>query len=92
MGKMAVTLRKKIVAVPKGVNCTIGCSTFPLWNSLPGMFASLITGNTTIAKTHPKVTLPMAIFVASCQQTLTEPHQSAHYTTWGRLVGLADDV
>ncbi|MFN8360707.1 MAG: aldehyde dehydrogenase family protein [Candidatus Kapaibacterium sp.] len=83
MGKMAVTLRKKFVAVPKGVNCTIGCSTFPLWNSLPGMFASLITGNTTIAKTHPKVTLPMAIFVASCQQTLTELGINPHIIQLG---------
>lgn len=78
MGKMSVTLRKKFFAVPKGINCTIGCSTFPLWNSLPGMFASLITGNATIAKTHPKVTLPMAIFVASFQKTLVDLGVNPH--------------
>ncbi len=78
MGKMSVTLHKKFFAVPKGINATIGCSTFPLWNSLPGMFASLITGNATIAKTHPKVTLPMAIFVASCQQTLLDLGVNPH--------------
>lgn len=78
MGRISVTLHKKFFAVPKGINCTIGCSTFPLWNSLPGMFASLITGNVTIAKTHPKVTLPMAIFVASCQKTLADLGLNPH--------------
>jgi phenylacetic acid degradation protein paaN len=85
MGRMSVTLRKKFFAVPKGINCTIGCSTFPLWNSLPGMFASLITGNSTIAKTHPKVTLPMAIFVASCQKTLADLGVNPH------IIQLASD-
>jgi phenylacetic acid degradation protein paaN len=70
MGKFEVTLQKRFHIVPKGVNLTIGCSTFPLWNSFPGMFASLATGNTTIAKTHPGAILPMAICVASFRQTL----------------------
>jgi phenylacetic acid degradation protein paaN len=72
MGKFNVTLQKKFRTVPRGVNCTIGCSTFPVWNSLPGMFASLITGNATIAKVHPGAIYPLAVVVASFQQTLSE--------------------
>lgn len=78
MGKMEVTVQKEFVSVPKGIGVVVGCSTFPLWNSLPGMFANLITGNTTIAKTHPLSVLPMAIFVHSAQETLVslgvDPH------------------
>lgn len=70
MGKMNVTLTKKFHAVPKGINVTIGCSTFPIWNNVPGMFASLITGAATIAKAHPKAVYPIAILVASMQQSL----------------------
>ena len=70
MGKMEVVLDKRFHIVPKGVNLTIGCSTFPLWNSFPGIFASLATGNASIAKTHPGAMLPMAICVASFRQTL----------------------
>lgn len=70
MGKFEITLQKRFHIVPKGINLTIGCSTFPLWNSFPGMFASLATGNATIAKTHPGAILPMAICVASFRQTL----------------------
>ncbi len=72
MGKMQVTLQKSFHVRPKGVNVTIGCSTFPVWNSLPGMFASLISGAATIAKAHTKVVYPIAIVVASMQQSLKE--------------------
>ncbi|HYF02825.1 MAG TPA: aldehyde dehydrogenase family protein, partial [Patescibacteria group bacterium] len=54
MGRMRVTLEKNFYAVPKGIGVVIGCSTFPIWNNVPGMFADLITGNVTIAKTHSK--------------------------------------
>ena len=78
MGKMNVTLKKTFHVRPKGVNLTIGCSTFPVWNTLPGMFASLITGAATIAKAHTKVVYPIAIVVASMQHTLArlglDPH------------------
>ena len=85
MGKISVTLEKRFHAVPKGPNCTIGCSTFPIWNSFPGMFASLVTGNVTIAKTHPKVVYPMALCVASFQNTLQELGLDPH------IVQLATD-
>ncbi|MBL7997110.1 MAG: aldehyde dehydrogenase family protein [Candidatus Kapabacteria bacterium] len=78
MGKISVTVQKRFHAVPKGVNVTIGCSTFPIWNSVPGMFASLMTGAATVAKVHPKVVYPLAILVASMQHTLQslglDPH------------------
>ncbi len=78
MGKFEVSVAKEFFCEPKGIGVVVGCSTFPLWNSLPGMFANLITGNATIAKTHPLATLPMAIFVHSAQETLVslgiDPH------------------
>ncbi len=70
MGKMQVDLKKEYHVRPKGINLTIGCSTFPIWNSFPGMFASLITGNVTIAKSHPSAILPIAICIRSFQETL----------------------
>ncbi|MFM7543295.1 MAG: phenylacetic acid degradation protein PaaN [Ignavibacteria bacterium] len=70
MGKMQVDLTKEYHIRPKGINLTIGCSTFPIWNSFPGMFASLITGNVTIAKSHPSAILPIALCIQSFQDTL----------------------
>lgn len=72
MGKFNITLDKNWRAVPKGIGLTIGCSTFPTWNSVPGLFASLITGNPTIVKPHPGAILPMAIVVAELQAALKE--------------------
>ncbi|MDW8419456.1 MAG: aldehyde dehydrogenase family protein, partial [Chitinophagales bacterium] len=72
MGKTSVTLRKTYKPVPKGISLCIGCSTFPTWNSVPGIFASLITGNTVIVKPHPKSVYPIAIVVAEIQAALHE--------------------
>ena len=58
--------------VPRGVAVTIGCSTFPTWNSYPGMFASLATGNTVIVKPHPAAILPLAVTVRICRDVLKE--------------------
>lgn len=78
MGKMNVTINKKYRVVPKGINLVIGCSTFPTWNSVPGMFAGLVTGNSVLVKAHPGAVYPMAIFVAEVQATLNrcgfDPH------------------
>ncbi len=70
MGKYEIRLRKSWIAQPKGISLVIGCSTFPTWNSTPGLYASLITGNPVIVKPHPKAILPMAIVVAEIQKTL----------------------
>jgi len=78
MGKMQVDLKKEYHVRPKGINLTIGCSTFPIWNSFPGMFASLITGNVTIAKTHPSAILPIALCIQSFQETLASLGLNPH--------------
>lgn len=70
MGKTSVVLQKQFKAIPKGIGLVIGCSTFPIWNSVPGMFASLITGNSVIVKPHPKSVYPIAIVVAEIQNAL----------------------
>ncbi|MHA6247353.1 phenylacetic acid degradation protein PaaN [Pontibacter sp. CAU 1760] len=72
MGKYSLRLNKSWKAVPKGVALVIGCATFPTWNTVPGMFASLVTGNPVIVKPHPKAVLPIAIVVAEVQRVLQE--------------------
>ncbi|MBL6448176.1 phenylacetic acid degradation protein PaaN [Fulvivirga sp. 29W222] len=72
MGKYNIKLDKEWRAVPKGIGLVIGCSTFPTWNSVPGIYASLITGNPVLVKPHPGAVLPIAIFVAEIQKVLQE--------------------
>ncbi|MBF8963034.1 phenylacetic acid degradation protein PaaN [Pontibacter sp. FD36] len=72
MGKYNLKLNKSWRAVPKGIGLVIGCSTFPTWNTVPGMYASLVTGNPVIVKPHPKAVLPIAIVVAEVQKVLVE--------------------
>lgn len=73
MGKdSSVKLDKVFKAVPKGIGLAIGCSTFPVWNTVPGVYASLITGNPVIVKPHPKSVLPIAIVVAEIQKALKD--------------------
>lgn len=72
MGKYNLRLNKTWRAVPKGVSLVIGCATFPTWNTVPGMYASLVTGNPVIIKPHPKAVLPIAIVVAEVQKVLQE--------------------
>lgn len=72
MGKYNIKLDKEWRAVPKGIGLVIGCSTFPTWNSVPGIYASLITGNPVLVKPHPGAVLPIAIFVAEIQKVLIE--------------------
>lgn len=70
MGKFNIQLTKEWRAVPKGVSLVIGCSTFPTWNSVPGIYASLMTGNAVLVKPHPGAVLPIALVVAEIQQVL----------------------
>ena len=65
-------LEKHWRVVPRGVALVIGCQTFPTWNSYPGLFASLATGNTVIVKPHPGATLPLALTVAVLRGLLAE--------------------
>ncbi len=71
-GKVPVTMEKTFTVVPRGVALVIGCNTFPTWNSWPGLFASLVTGNAVIVKPHPSAVLPLAITVQVCQEVLAE--------------------
>ncbi len=72
MGKFNLQISKEWRAVPKGVSVVIGCSTFPTWNSVTGIYGSLITGNPVIVKPHPGAILPIAIFVSEIQNVLAE--------------------
>lgn len=63
---------KRFTVVPRGVSLVIACNTFPTWNSYPGLFASLVTGNAVVVKPHPRAVLPLAITVAIAQDVLTE--------------------
>ncbi len=80
-GKVNLKLEKYITTVPKGISLAIGCGTFPTWNSVPGIFASLITGNPVIVKPHPKAVYPIAVVVAKLQEVLVENGFSADLVT-----------
>lgn len=67
-----IILEKHWRIMPRGVALVIGCNTFPTWNSYPGLFASLATGNTVIVKPHPAAILPLAITVEVIRQVLME--------------------
>jgi phenylacetic acid degradation protein paaN len=72
LGKFDLKMNKTWTPVPKGISLVIGCSTFPVWNTVPGLFASLITGNATIVKPHPKAILAIAIVVEELQKVLVQ--------------------
>lgn len=72
MGKLNLVLDKTFNPVAKGVGLVIGCSTFPVWNTVPAVYADLITGNSVIIKPHPKSVLPIAIVVAEIQKSLVK--------------------
>jgi phenylacetic acid degradation protein paaN len=65
-------MSKTFTPVPRGIALVVGCNTFPTWNSYPGLFASLVTGNTVIVKPHPLAVLPLAITVSTAREVLAE--------------------
>ena len=65
-------MTKRFTVVPRGVALVIGCNTFPTWNSFPGLFASLVTGNAVVVKPHPRAVLPLAITVQIAREVVTE--------------------
>ncbi|MDD3448886.1 MAG: phenylacetic acid degradation protein PaaN [Gammaproteobacteria bacterium] len=67
-----VTMEKTYHLVPRGIGLVIGCSTFPTWNSYPGLFASLATGNAVVMKPHSGAILPAAITVEVAREVLAE--------------------
>ncbi len=67
-----IRLDKTWSIVPRGVALVIGCATFPTWNTYPGLFASLATGNSVIVKPHPQAILPAAISVRIAREVIAE--------------------
>lgn len=65
-------MRKTFHVVPRGVALVVGCNTFPTWNSYPGLFASLVTGNPVVVKPHPRAVLPLAVTVRYAREVLAE--------------------
>jgi phenylacetic acid degradation protein paaN len=65
-------MEKRYRIVPRGIGLVIGCCTFPTWNSYPGFFASLATGNCVVVKPHPGAILPLAITVEIAREVLKE--------------------
>ncbi|MGU3576005.1 phenylacetic acid degradation protein PaaN [Brucellaceae bacterium C25G] len=72
-GKHApLRLEKHWTLIPSGISLAIGCNTFPTWNSFPGIFASLATGNPVIIKPHPSAVLPLALAVKTLREVFIE--------------------
>lgn len=67
-----IRMQKHFEVVGRGVALVIGCATFPTWNSYPGLFAALATGNAVILKPHPRAVLPAAITVQTLRAVLAE--------------------
>lgn len=65
-------MEKRYRIIPRGIGLVIGCCTFPTWNSYPGLFANLATGNAVIVKPHPGAILPLAITVQVARAVLSE--------------------
>ena len=65
-------MQKHFEIVGRGIGLVIGCATFPTWNTYPGLFAALATGNPVIVKPHPNAVLPAAITVSIVREVLTE--------------------
>src|SRR3954462_460381 len=66
----ALVMEKTFPVVPRGIGLVIGCSTFPTWNSYPGLFADLATSNAVVVKPHPNAILPLAITVRIAREVL----------------------
>lgn len=67
-----LVMQKHYEIVGRGVALVIGCATFPTWNTYPGLFAALATGNPVIVKPHPNAVLPAAISVGILRDVLAE--------------------
>ncbi|MBP8923199.1 MAG: phenylacetic acid degradation protein PaaN [Thauera sp.] len=67
-----LVMKKHYQIVGRGVGLVIGCGTFPTWNTYPGLFATLATGNAVIVKAHSNAILPAAITVRTIRAVLAE--------------------
>lgn len=71
-GKFTLKLEKYGTNIGRGLALAIGCSTFPTWNTMPGLYASLVAGNAVIVKPHPRAIYPIALVVSIIQEVLSE--------------------
>jgi len=67
-----LVMKKHFEIVGRGVAVVVGCGTFPTWNTYPGLFAALATGNAVIVKPHNNAILPAAITVRTIRAVLKE--------------------
>lgn len=67
-----LVMEKRFEVVGRGVALVVGCGTFPTWNTYPGLFAALATGNAVIVKPHHNAILPAAISVRIAREVLAE--------------------
>ena len=67
-----LVMKKHFEIVGQGVGVVVGCGTFPTWNTYPGLFAALATGNAVIVKPHSNAILPAAITVRTIRAVLAE--------------------
>jgi len=67
-----LVMKKHFQIVGRGVAVVVGCGTFPTWNTYPGLFAALATGNAVIVKPHQNAVLPAAITVRIIRAVLAE--------------------
>ncbi len=67
-----IVMQKNFEVVGRGVGVVVGCGTFPTWNTYPGLFAALATGNAVIVKPHSNAILPAAITVRTLRAVLAE--------------------
>ncbi len=67
-----LVLQKHFEIVGRGVAVVVGCGTFPTWNTYPGLFAALATGNAVIVKPHDNAILAAAITVRTIRAVLSE--------------------
>ena len=67
-----LVMKKHFEVVGRGIGVVVGCGTFPTWNTYPGLFAALATGNAVIVKPHSNAILPAAITVRTIRAVLAE--------------------
>jgi len=67
-----LVMKKHFELVGRGVAVVVGCATFPTWNTYPGLFAALATGNAVIVKPHENAILAAAITVRTIRAVLSE--------------------
>lgn len=67
-----LVMKKHFEIVGRGVAVVVGCATFPTWNTYPGLFAALATGNAVIVKPHDHAVLPAAMTVRTIRAVLSD--------------------